>query len=80
MISRLSVMLLIIYVLWVSVMFLFGCLLIKVVCELGLECREIVWFLFYVGVGDLRGFVFSMRGLGWMNFWCISCCVNGVAG
>ena len=47
------------------------------VCELGLECCEIVWFLFVVGGGYLRGFVFSMRGLGWMNFWCISCCVSG---
>lgn len=57
-----------------------GCLFIKVVCELGLECCEIVWFLFVVCVRNLRKFVFSMRGLGWMNFWCISCFVRGIVG
>ena len=30
---------------------------------MGLKCCEIVWFLFVVGVGDLRGVNFSMRGL-----------------
>ena len=50
------------------------------VCELGLECCEIVWSLFFVGVGFLRGPVFSMRGLGWMDFWCIGCYVSGIAG
>ncbi len=33
-----------------------GCLFIKVVCELGLERCEIVWFIFGVGVRVLRGF------------------------
>lgn len=54
-----------------------GCLFIKVVCELGLECCEIVWFIFGVGVRVLRGFFFSMRGLGRMYFWCVSYCVYG---
>lgn len=53
-------------------------MLFKVVCELGLECREIVWFLFVVGVGELRGVVFSMRGLEWMYYWCLGCYVNGI--
>lgn len=57
-----------------------GCLFIKVVCELGLECCEIVWFLFVVGVGYLRGVDFSMRGLGWMDCWFISCFVRGMVG
>jgi hypothetical protein len=55
-------------------------LLFKVVCELGLKCCEIVWFLFVVGVVSLRGFVFSMRGLEWIYFWWISYYVNGIVG
>ena len=44
-----------------------GCLFINVVCELGLECCEIVWFIFGVGVRVLRGFFFSMRGKYFMD-------------
>lgn len=55
-------------------------MLFKEVCELGLKCCEIVWFLFVVGVGYLKGVVFSMRGLEWMNFWCIGCYVSGIVG
>ena len=50
------------------------------VCELGLKCCEIVWFLFVVGVGSLKGVVFSMRGLEWMNFWCIGYDVSCIVG
>lgn len=49
------------------------------VCELGLECCEIVWSLFAVGVGELRGVVLSMRGLEWMYYWCLGCYANGIA-
>ena len=50
------------------------------VCELGLERREIVRFLSAVDVWDLRGVDLSMRGLGWTNFWCFGCHVSGIAG
>ena len=50
------------------------------VCELGLDRCEIGWFLFVVGVRDLRGVVFSMRGLEWIDFWCVSCFVRSIVG
>lgn len=46
--------------------------------ELGLERREIVRFLFVVGVGELRGVVFSTRGSEWTYYWCSGCYVNGI--
>ena len=46
----------------------------------GLKCCEIVWFLFVVGVGYLRGVDYSMRGFGWMDFQWVSCYVSGIVG
>ena len=50
------------------------------VCELGLECCEIVRSLSSVVGGNLRKFVFSMRGPGWTQLSCASCPVKGMAG
>jgi hypothetical protein len=33
-----------------------------------------------VGVGNLRRVVFSMRGLGWIDCWCVSCFVRSSVG
>ena len=52
----------------------------KVVRELGLDRRETGRSLSAVGAGNLRGFLPSTRGLGWVNLWCTGCYANSSAG
>ena len=52
----------------------------KAVRELGLDRRETGRSLSVVGVGDLRSFLPSTRGLGGTYLWCASCPARGSAG
>ena len=52
----------------------------KAVRELGLDRRETGRSLSVVGVGYLRSFFPSTRGLGRTHLWCASCRANGSAG
>ncbi len=52
----------------------------KAVRELGLDRRETGRSLSVVGVGNLRSFLPSTRGLGGTYLWCSSCRANGIAG
>jgi hypothetical protein len=52
----------------------------KVVRELGLDRRETGRSLSAVGVGNLRGFLPSTRGLGGTQLWCASYDARRIAG
>ncbi len=52
----------------------------KAVRELGSDRRETGRSLSVVGVGDLRSFLPSTRGLGGTYLWCPCCRANGMAG
>jgi hypothetical protein len=44
----------------------------KAARELGSERRETVRSLSVVGVGEVRGVIFSTRGPRWLDRWCAS--------
>ena len=52
----------------------------KAARELGSERRETVRSLSVVGVGLLRGVIFSTRGPRWLDRWCASWGAHPIAG
>ncbi len=52
----------------------------KAVRELGSDRRETGRSLSVVGVGNLKRFFPSTRGLGRTDLWCASCSARGSAG